>query len=310
LLAESKTVSVREAPDQEPNSSRPTSLTETLNQIPSLAGTQVNGRIREDANGELVVDRDLRRLFDYFLTLRGLYPQDFVDQLITDYMAQFVGDKASAQARQLLEQYQSYQADTKSMVENADVGLSVEDMRYLVDQRQHIRREHFDDETVAAFFGDLERYEEHQLEAMRIGLDPYLSPAERQRQLEQNDARLPSHMYENRRRTFRYNRLKSALEQAGSQSEVMAKVAEQYGDKAAERMRQVEREHQQWQAKVKAALARKQQIYADESLYPEEQDAMWERYQVRTFTATERRRFEALALDQSDIESVADSLGH
>src|SRR5260221_12570780 len=65
----------------------------------SLRGTQVDGVVHLDANGQPLADRDLRRMFDYFLTRLGERDAVAIRGDLAAYLRGALHLDAAAQAR-------------------------------------------------------------------------------------------------------------------------------------------------------------------------------------------------------------------
>ena len=77
----------------------------------SFRGTSVDGSFSVDASGNLLITRDIRNLFDYFLSAVGEEPlQQSLDRLRA-YIAAELQEPARGQALALMQQYIDYKKD-------------------------------------------------------------------------------------------------------------------------------------------------------------------------------------------------------
>ncbi|MFW7378487.1 MAG: lipase secretion chaperone [Oligoflexus sp.] len=263
-------------------------------EIPSLAGSTINGDIKEDQNGNLIVDRDLRRLFEYFLSLRGRYSFAQIQELFLGAIQGKVGDKAKEQVLDLLKKYQNYLNESTAYLREIETQPNVEDFEYLLNQRKHLRRSYLGEETSEAFFYDAERYEEHQLMVLRISTDPNLTDDEKKQMLEENDASLPPDLYVNRQKTFAYSRLKSELRQTKDDVKIYESVAERFGDAAAQRYIEALQAEKSWKQKVKEYFAKKDSFFSDLRASDEEAEIRWRQHSEGLYSRRELARLRAI----------------
>ncbi|PBD22627.1 lipase chaperone, partial [Pseudomonas aeruginosa] len=77
----------------------------------SFRGTSVDGSFSVDASGNLLITRDIRNLFDYFLSAVGEEPlQQSLDRLRA-YIAAELQEPARGQALALMQQYIDYKKE-------------------------------------------------------------------------------------------------------------------------------------------------------------------------------------------------------
>src|SRR5690242_15442485 len=74
----------------------------------SLKGTQVDGNVRMSANGELVIDEELLRLFDYYLATLGERDLKAVHAAITGELQKRLSGNALQSALDLFDRYLHY----------------------------------------------------------------------------------------------------------------------------------------------------------------------------------------------------------
>ena len=274
-----------------------------IEDIAAFEGTQVNGRARVDKNGRLLLDRDLRRLFDYFLTVRGLYDDQQLLALLASYLASSLPESALSEALEHLEHYLAYLHAVSELLADA-TSTDGEELRYLVEARQNLRRSMLGQELAEAFFADEEAYEAHQLEAMRLGRDLTLSDEQRRLMLENNDLALPAHLYQQRQKTFQFARLKQELAAPSGERDSYQIVASQYGEQAAQRFVELERQQERWQQKLELAFEQRQRIFslaASESSRSR-QLRLWQQYLEEHFTPLEQKRVRALLSDRLQLD--------
>lgn len=149
----------------------------------SLAGTSIDGSLRADSNGNLVVDLETRDFFDYFLNTIGEVSPETALAEIEKMASENLPPQAAEQALALLDQYLDYKDSALALgTQNLDPSRQ-HDPQYqlemlkgaLADMKQ-LRRSSFDASTHEAFFGLEEAYGDYTLASMDIQQRTDLSP--------------------------------------------------------------------------------------------------------------------------------------
>lgn len=149
----------------------------------SLAGTHIDGSLKADSNGNLIVSIETKDFFDYFLNTVGEVSAEKSLAEIERLARENLPPQAAEQALALLDQYLSYKKAALALgSQNLDPGRQ-HDPRYqlemlkgaLTDLKQ-LRRNAFDADTHDAFFGLEEAYGDYTLASMDIQQRTDLSP--------------------------------------------------------------------------------------------------------------------------------------
>lgn len=221
----------------------------------AFRGTNIPGEIIF-LDGELELNRNLRRVFDYFLSVRGSISQEDIDALFAEYLdKRFNRDEKS----RVLNIWQKYLEllDAESNL-SLDLGgeWSHDKLVLIMNERRALRDEILGAEMREGFFAADERYEALQLAIMLkkesgAAIDAkamafeYLKP-------EEAEARLKTHSY---------LRLKELKKESGSwRGEVISQLAEGYGEEAVQRLEESEIRKLHWQEKRKMYLAIKESL--------------------------------------------------
>ncbi|WP_444713696.1 lipase secretion chaperone [Marinobacter sp. NSM] len=142
---------------------------------PSLEGTEIDGALRADDNGQLIVNLEVRDFFDYFLSTVGeVSPETAIGQ-IQQLARQHLPERAAQQALALLDQYLDYkQASLAVMQTELDPAHQHEPAYQLsalgnaLAQLKGLRQHTFTPEAHQAFFGMEEAYNEYTLATLAI----------------------------------------------------------------------------------------------------------------------------------------------
>ncbi|MGM0768717.1 MAG: lipase secretion chaperone [Pseudomonadota bacterium] len=142
---------------------------------PSLAGTEIDGRLRADADGNLVIELETRDFFDYFLNTIGEVP---AERALTEIEALAYGnlpETAARQAMALLDRYLQYKDNMMALgnrnldpTRQHDPAYQLETLKTALADLKALRRQSFSGHTHEAFFGLEEAYGDYTLASLDI----------------------------------------------------------------------------------------------------------------------------------------------
>jgi lipase chaperone LimK len=136
----------------------------------SLRGTQRDGQLHVDENGELIIERGVRDLFDYYLTTLGEHDLDAIRQQLLALFERELPATAALQATQLLDAYLQYRERSGGLqqqypaLNDSNVATVVAD--YFA-QRDALRHQLFEPDVVEAFFSADKTDEQEALPKLR-----------------------------------------------------------------------------------------------------------------------------------------------
>jgi lipase chaperone LimK len=165
-----------------------------INSIQSLNGTKIHGDLRVDSDGNLIVEKSARQLFDYFLNVTGEIPRDELIARIKQGIADYLPEPAQSQALQLFDNYLTYQLALQAEV---DSGLyqvtpgNLDDLDAAHYTRSQLRSFHLGNEAATAFFAEEEARDLYTLGKLRVNANTSLSDAEREAELLALESTLP-----------------------------------------------------------------------------------------------------------------------
>ncbi len=207
--------------------------------------------LRLDEAGDLVVGPEVLRLFDYYLSATGEERTPALHaRIVAAIHRRIEGDRARGQAVALLDTYLGYREATRRLrPEGDDPGARFVAVKAL-------RRSHFGEAVAEKLFGPEERALAVALEQRRALTDPALSPADRERRLEEAEAHLPTAAREARAAATRPLRERSEEEDmraaGASDEDVRAYRVAQDGEEAADRLADLDRRRAEWQGRLAA----------------------------------------------------------
>ena len=165
----------------------------------SLENTDIDGQLRTDEQGNLVVDLGVKDFFDYFLSTVGeVTPEEAVAQMEA-LARQSLAPKALNQAMALLGQYLNYK---EKAVELSRQPLSVPasqqtgnyqvaQLTQALDQLKQLRRETLSPDAVKAFYGLQEAYGDYTLQVLHIQQRQDLSDSDKKQLITAAREQLP-----------------------------------------------------------------------------------------------------------------------
>mgnify|MGYP002150299332 CR=1 FL=1 len=179
-------------------------IAQTPNSLPgvvfakSIEGTEVDGRLKSDENGNLIIDLEVRDLFDYFLnTVADVAPEVAMAEL-QKFAVAYLPASAAKQAMVLLDDYLNYKETAIELMNQPllpqhqqDADYQIQQLQFSFEQLKQIRRQTMSEEAVTAFFSLEEAYGSYTIETIKIENNKMLSAGEKAAQLELQRSFLP-----------------------------------------------------------------------------------------------------------------------
>ncbi len=132
----------------------------SFQQVASLQGTLPDGAVNIDHNGDVVADKDLHRMFDYFLSATGEMTQDQIRSRLLSVASDFLSLDQLEQLRDLFDQYVDYlSAAERFALSQSDAADITERLHAIIELRQEV----LGPELAAAFFAEEEAYAKYVL---------------------------------------------------------------------------------------------------------------------------------------------------
>ncbi len=198
----------------------------------SLEGTAIDGQLRADDQGRLILDLGVKDLFDYFLNTVGEVPAEQAIDQIQALAESHLPDTAATEAMRLLDQYLEYKQRAvalKSEPLDADAAQSPKQQVRLLEQgledMKRIRRETMAGDAVTAFFSDQEAYGDYTLERLRVRQRTDLSPEEKQQRVRLAREQLPARLRETDQRLHDRSQQQQAVMQVMNEADSPEKAA-------------------------------------------------------------------------------------
>ncbi len=200
----------------------------------SLAGTDIDGALKANSTGDLIVDLETRDFFDYFLSAVGeVAPEQALDQIRT-LATTSLPPAAAEQAMTLLDQYLAYKQQALALesapldpARQGDPDYQQQMLRQAFTDLKRLRQSVFSPEAHAAFFGLEEAYGEYTLDTLDIARRTDLSPSAKTALMAWHREQLPAPLRQTEQRLIESNQSNqqrieimttaSSPEQAGQQ---------------------------------------------------------------------------------------------
>lgn len=268
----------------------------------SLVGTEVDGSVQADAAGHVKLDRSLRNLFDYFLSLVGEEPLARVRDRIVAYLRAHLPATAAAEGVTLLDRYLAYEAargqQGQGDARNGSPDVSLSTLSQRMAQAKALRQGYFSAAERQAFFGDEEAFDQYTLNKLAVMQDGSLSAVDKAQRLHQLTEGLPAELRTSLTAVDSYEDL-SALtadwKARGGTPEALHEARVQLvGPEATGRLESLDQQRAQWAQRVQSYQGQKARLMADASLSPLQREQGLQQLQTSLFNEQERLRLSAI----------------
>lgn len=295
----------------DPRSQQASTLNQQLQQTPaaqlsdpgplpaSLQGSHHGVQLQQNAQGQLVIEATLIKLFEFYLA--GLEEEGVNKVLLRihrELAAQLQGG-ALEQARDLLRRYVDYRIALQTLPRH-DNNLDPGTLRQRYEALNAIRQQFFSSEEYQAFFGRENAEDEYMLQRLALGQQQGLSNTQQQQALSELEAQLPEDVRRARSESTRYGELYAttqAMQAEGASAEEIRLLREQtLGSEAAQRLAELDQQQAEWQQRLSDYASERDRLRAAGLSQTDLQNALSE-LQASRFDELERKRVQALDAD-------------
>lgn len=266
--------------------------------VRSMEGSVPDGEIKADGDA-LVVDTELRLLYDYFLTAVGEKTVDEIRAEIEREIDKRLKSAPAAEAKRLLARYLDYKRALVDVEKNAQLaGPSLAAMRARIEAMHRTRAKFFSGREAEGLFGADDAYDADALARLEVLQDKSLTDAQKKEKIAALDAALPAEVREAKEAPLRIVRLEESVSkmraQGASDDEVYRTRAAALNPEAAARLAEVDREEQEWKSRIAGYLAERSRLLQDGGRLPEaERQAALQQLRQARFTPQEQLRLPA-----------------
>jgi len=272
-----------------------TAVSTTAPSADSLRGTEVDGNVRASASGELVLDQELLRLFDYYLATLGERDLKSVRTAVANALQRRLSGSALQSALDLFERYLQYKQAMDELEQQplAKGGTLADKLAAIRALRQHF----FSAQENQSLFGKSDSYDDFTLKRMQLMSNTSLSAEAKAKRLSELENQLPPELKAARQEPVKHIALAEAeaalRARGGGEQEVYALRARMAGQAAADRLAALDKEQAAWKARIESFQQARQQILNDASRTPEQRQAALAELAASRFNAQEQKRLAA-----------------
>ncbi|MCG6542565.1 lipase secretion chaperone [Pseudomonas sp. KSR10] len=264
---------------------------------PSFAGTQVDGQLRTDASGRLIIENDIRRVFDYFLASIGEESLEASVTRLRHYIEAQLPQPGEGQALQLLAQYLDYKRQLLLLEQDHVQQADLNAMRERLQAVRQLRAQLFDDEVHQAFFALDETADSFTLERLAIRRDSTLDAAAKGAAIDRLQSSLPPELQDAMviQLQSELREQTRALQARGATPADLRRLRQQLvGNAATARLERLDLKRQEWQRRLSSYQKEKSRIESSRGLGEADKRAAIARLAAERFDENERQRLEAV----------------
>ena len=244
-------------------------------QLTSLKGTDKDGAYPTDEQGNLLMSAAIKERFEYFLSTLGEFPLESVLQMVRDDIELSLKSPAKEQALKLFDDYIAYKYSLAELEKSMDAAQDyeindIERFRMQLDRLRDKRREYLQQDTVDAFFGFDEMYDDFMLARLEIQNSSQLTKQEKIEQINSLEDSLPEavkNMRDDSQKVSQAFKVSEAMREEGANDEeVFEYNSQQFGQEAAVKLQDLNDQRAAWKSRVENYLQKKANIEINDSL--------------------------------------------
>lgn len=224
-----------------------------------------------DGDGNLVITRNIRDLFDYFFLALNEEGMETVTGRIREYIQLTLQGKAANEALSIFEDYLDYR---NALSELRSSYKSTDDKTAIFAELKALRRQYFQPEVVTAFFSDEEADIHYSLQSMKVKTNDSLSQEQKEEMLAKLEDQLPEKQRERIRREREEQKLDQQIKelqaQGGNADEIYKLRKDFYGEAIAKQITFMYDFSNEWNNRVDDYTQAKEKIKANPDLTDEE----------------------------------------
>lgn len=231
--------------------------------LPSLADTDVDGQLRTDAAGNLVLDLAVRDYFDYFLSAVDHSGIDAVIEALLADAGRRLPEPALGQMISLLGDYLDYKRASMALMQQpldalqqVEPKAQLQALQSAFARLDELRRAHFSAAAQEALFGAEQAYARYTLDSLALQQRDDLGEAQRAQRLEQLRERLPEALRESEQRQQlaleQLQRSEQLWRDGADEQQVREFLAMTYDPQTVQRLLDEQRRERDWQQHYQA----------------------------------------------------------
>lgn len=223
------------------------------------------------ANGALMVDTELERLFADFISAYGDQPPAAMTADMEQQIVQHFKPDAVSEAKRLFERYLAYRHALHGAERGRPVsGSPVAAARERIETKRRIRAQYFNTQESEALFALEDASEMDAAERLEINQNAALTEAQRQERLEALNYAAPPVLRAAQEAPLKAARLEEATQKlradGASEEDVFRLRAEAFSPEVAQRLMEAEQKEKVWQNRVASYIAERNRVIEDPAL--------------------------------------------
>lgn len=228
----------------------------------SLLGSTLPLALDVNEDGELVINKKIQHLFDFYLSAMGEESLETIITRIKHSLESQLAEPALAQGIHILTGYLQYLNEVTAIKQEFEQSIDPENsgeyaLEYVIQAREMVldaRANYLDSDVITAFFGQADEYEAYMLSLATINKDNNLSAVEKQNAKKTLDEAAPAWLLEQQQNANQLNRYREKYqhlqEQGATQSELQDFTQQSFEPEVADRLALLDEKRQQWQNKL------------------------------------------------------------
>lgn len=271
----------------------------------SLKGTDKDGAYPVDDEGNLLMSAAIKERFEYFLSTLGEFPLESVFKMVRDDIALSLESPAKEQALKLFDDYIAYKYSLAELEKSMDAAQNyevndIERFRLQLDHLRDKRREYLAQDTVDAFFGFDEMYDDFMLARLEIQNSGQLTKQEKSEQIKSLEDSLPETVRnmrdDSQKVSAAFKVSESMREEGADDDEVFEYNSQQFGQEAAVKLQHLNDQRSAWKARVENYLQKKIDIEMNNNLADADKQESIEELRRQGFSEKELQRLPAFEI--------------
>lgn len=276
---------------------------EVLSNLPdSLKGVPLPQALETDEAGNLVINEQVKKLFDFYLSAVGEESPALIVARIKHQLSSELSGSALAQATDILQNYLSYRNELAVLLEGNPTGQrSLDEIALLREQIDAMRhRLFFQSQSIEAFFAKQMQYDNYMFARQKLA-QADLSDDEKTEALAQLNANTPQWLVTQQRKSKQLNHYREQTK--GLDNDALRQLAEQqFGIDAADRLAKLHEQRTKWRqqlAQYHVALAQLLRNEAAGQIHVQQQI---EQLRLMHFEPSQLKRVAAIDAVKFDID--------
>jgi len=225
----------------------------------SLKDAPKPAALNTDNAGQLIIDKRVQRLFEFFLMAMGEEPIENIVSRIKHEMQNQLNESSYLQAENILEGYLQHRNNV-GVIKNqfaesiADSGTDIRVIREVKLAIREARSSFLSDDVISAFYTQEDLYDDYMMTKVGILNDASLSTEQKQLQLSLLDENSSSIIVQSQKQATHISTVRNTVnelrEYGATDDEVHFYREQELGYEVAERMQALDEKRKQWQSRV------------------------------------------------------------